>query len=56
MKYAEDPQLKLMVPISLRERYWFDHEPKTDRIEVEATYSNFRRFQVITGEQIKPPK
>jgi hypothetical protein len=24
--------------------------------EVEATYSNFRRFQVITAEDIKPPQ
>jgi hypothetical protein len=54
VKYAEDPRLKLMVPVSVRERYWFEHQPKTDRLEVEATYSNIRRFDVITNEHIKP--
>ena len=56
VRYTEEPQLTLMVPISARERYWFEHEAKADRIEVESTYSKFRRFQVTTTEQVKPPK
>lgn len=54
--YAEDARLKLMVPIDTRERYWFADKPQDDRLEVESTYSNFRRFQVTVDEQIKPPK
>ena len=56
VRYAEDPQIKLMVPTDVRERYWFADKPKDDRLEVESTYSNFRRFQVSVGEQIKVPK
>jgi hypothetical protein len=53
VRYAEEPQLKLMVPSQARERYWFEGKPKEDRLEVESTYSNFRRFHVVTEEQIK---
>ena len=56
VRYADDPQLKLMVPTAARERYWFEDKPKEDHLEVESTYSNFRRFQVTVGEQIKTPK
>ena len=45
-----------MVPTDVRERYWFADKPKDDRLEVESTYSNFRRFQVTVGEQIKIPR
>jgi hypothetical protein len=54
--YAEDARLTLMVPIDTRERYWFADKPQDDRLEVESTYSNFRRFQVTVDERIKPPK
>lgn len=53
VRYAEDPQLGLMVPNQARERYWFEGKPKEDRLEIESTYSNFRRFRVATKEQIK---
>lgn len=53
VRYSEDPRLKLMVPTEARERYWFEGKPNEDRLEVESTYSNFRRFQVSTEEQIK---
>jgi hypothetical protein len=55
VRYVEDPQLKLMVPSSARERYWFEGQPKEDRVDVESTYSHFRRFQVSVEEKIKKP-
>jgi hypothetical protein len=55
VRYTEDPLLKLMVPAYGRERMWFADKPKEDRLEVELTYSNFRRFEVTVGEQIKVP-
>jgi hypothetical protein len=55
VRYAEDPKLKLMVPVDVVERYWSPHKPKDDRLEVTCTYTNFRRFQVTYGEQIKVP-
>ena len=55
VRYAEDPKLKLMVPVDVREGYWFPARPKDDRLEVVCTYTNFRRFQVTYGEQIKEP-
>jgi hypothetical protein len=54
--YTEDQQLKLMVPTEASERYWFAGKPKEDHLEVESTYSNFRRFQVTVDEQIRIPK
>jgi hypothetical protein len=56
VRYDEDPQLNLMVPFEVKERYWFADKPKDDRLEVEAAYSNFRRFQVNVDEKIKLPK
>ena len=41
-----------MVPVEVREN-WLPGKPKDDRVEVLCTYSNFRRFQVTYGEQIK---
>ena len=55
VQFGEDEQLQLMVPVSVRERYWHQDKPKDDVLEVEASYSNFRRFQVTTAEQVKPP-
>ena len=53
VRFAEDPQLKLMVPISVRERYWFE----TNRRRIGSRSrrrTRFRRFQVTTSEQIRP--
>jgi hypothetical protein len=56
VRYREDPQVKLLVPFEMQERYWQPHRPRDDRLEVASSFSNFRRFQVITDEQIKVPK
>ena len=50
---GEHAQLRMFVPESARERYWFEHDSSQDRVEVESTYTNFRRFEVTTTEQIK---
>jgi hypothetical protein len=42
----------LWLPVTMQERY----EYPTARIRATATYSNFRRFQVFTQEDFKPPK
>lgn len=55
-QYREDPALKMLVPIALRVRAHQVHKPKDDRLEVDATYSNFRRFEVTVQEQVKIPK
>jgi len=56
VRYGEDPALKMMVPVSARERYWFADRPGEDQLTVVSTYSNFRRFDVSVNEQIKVPK
>jgi hypothetical protein len=56
VRYQKDPKLNLDVPISVKERYWSASKPGDDTMEVESTYSAFRRFDVTTGEQIKIPK
>lgn len=56
VRYREDPQLKLLVPIEMTERYWKPGRPAVGRLEVASSYSNIRRFQVSTDEQIKVPK
>jgi len=56
VRYQKDPKLNLSVPVEVSERYWRPGKPGEDRLEVELTYSDFRRFEVTTGEQIKIPK
>lgn len=56
VRYVEHAQLRMLVPESERERYWFEHDSSQDRVEVESTYTNFRRFEVTTTEQIKSPR
>jgi len=53
VRYDKDAKLDLSVPIEATERYWRADKPGDDRLEVQSTYADFRRFQVITGEQIK---
>jgi hypothetical protein len=55
-RYQKDPKLDLSVPVQVNERYWQPGKPGNDVLEVESTYSAFRRFDVTTGEQIKIPK
>jgi hypothetical protein len=47
--YREDRRMGLLVPWRMRESYRSDSE----RVEGTATYTNFRKFQVKTGEAIK---
>jgi len=56
VQYSEDETLKLMVPASARERYGVRRLPADDQLFVDSTYTNFRRFEVSVGEQIKVPK
>jgi hypothetical protein len=53
VRYAIDPKLGISVPIEVTERYWQPAKPSEDVLDVRATYSSFRRFEVTTGEQIK---
>jgi hypothetical protein len=53
VRYAIDPKLEMSVPVEVTERYWQPAKPKEDVLEVRATYSSFRKFQVTTGEEIK---
>lgn len=53
VRYAEDAASGLLVPVELREDYRTPVEK--DRLEVSATYSNFRRFQVTVDERIEVP-
>jgi hypothetical protein len=53
VRYDTDPKLDLSVPVEVTETYWRAEKPHDDRLEVHSTYSDFRRFQVVTGEQIK---
>jgi hypothetical protein len=56
VRYQKDAKLNLSVPVEASERYWKPGKPGEDRLEVESMYSDFRRFDVTTGEQIKIPK
>jgi len=56
VRYQKDEKLDLSVPVEVSERYWQSGKPGDDRLEVESTYSGFRRFDVTVGEQIKIPK
>ena len=52
VSYQSEPLLGFLVPIEMRERY----EGRRDRtlIEGNATYGNFRQFQVRTEERLAP--
>ncbi len=53
VRYAIDPKLGISVPVEVTERYWQPAKPNEDVLDVRATYSSFRKFEVTTGEQIK---
>ncbi len=64
VRYRPEPALGLWVPAEMKESYSQPDSGATGRsglirravVEGRATYSNFRRFQVTTGEAIAPPK
>lgn len=56
VRYQKDSTLDLNVPVEVSERYWRPGRSGDDRLEVESTYSAFRRFDVTTDQQIKTPK
>jgi hypothetical protein len=44
VRYREDATLHLLVPVDLHERYRKTTKRKDDRLEVTASYGNFRQF------------
>ena len=52
VSYQSEPLLGFLVPIEMRERY--EGRRDNTRIEGNATYGNFRQFQVQTEERIAP--
>lgn len=48
VRYAPDVELGHLVPVEMRERY--NHLRQGGRIEGTATYTHFRRFQVVVDE------
>jgi hypothetical protein len=49
VSYQFEPAIGLLLPVAMRDRY---EHPGATRINGYATYSNFRRFDVRTAEQI----
>jgi len=54
VSYQTQPVLGLLVPIELRERYTEPPPARGPAIVGQATYSNFRRFEVSVDERIGP--
>ena len=54
VSYQTQPVLGLLVPIELRERYTEPPPARGPAIVGQATYSNFRRFDVSVDETIGP--
>jgi hypothetical protein len=52
VSYQSEPLLGLLVPVELREHYI--EGPTTPMITGQATYSNFRRFQVSVDQSLGP--
>ena len=48
VRYAEDDRMGHLVPVAMRER--FDNKRSGSRVEGEATYTRFRRFEVSVEE------
>jgi hypothetical protein len=53
VRYVDDPNMKLLVPSAMDERYLNPARPKDDHLEATSTFSSCRRFQVIVDEKIK---
>ena len=56
VEYALQPSLARHLPIRMREHYRDPGKPKGDHLEVVSEYSNFRRFDVKTSEDVQLPK
>jgi hypothetical protein len=52
VEYGVEPSIGLLVPISMHERYEIRRDQS--RVDGEATYARFRRFQVNVDEQLAP--
>ncbi len=52
VSYRPNDALGVWVPVEMKEMYMYG----TRRITARATYSNFRRFQIVTQENVKVPK
>lgn len=53
--YARHPKWGLLLPDAMRETYDVPSRPDGLCVLGLASYSNFRRFEVTTNEQVKPP-
>jgi hypothetical protein len=53
--YVENPAIALLVPLQSKESVRRTRDAKRDHTEVDIAYSNFRRFQVTTREDIALP-
>ena len=60
VRYARDAALGLWLPVEMTEVYSLYVSSRTVNrtvsVDARATYSNYRRFQVTTDEQVKIPK
>ncbi|MBI2833874.1 MAG: hypothetical protein HYX76_05540 [Acidobacteria bacterium] len=54
--YRPDTTLGVWIPATMREVYDNPRDPRADRIEADAMYSKFRRFEVKVDEKIQLPK
>lgn len=52
VRYVTDPNLKMLLPSTMTERYLDPARPKDDHLETTSTFSSFRRFQVIVDGKI----
>jgi hypothetical protein len=55
LRYVEQPDIKMLVPADATETLRQPKRPNSDHTVVTGVYSNFRRFQVTTSEQIAEP-
>jgi hypothetical protein len=51
VQYADEPTLKLWMPVSMQEDYFVEGV----LLEGKASYGNFRRFTVATSTEVKTP-
>jgi len=56
VRYAEDPDVQLLVPVEMREEYDSIGRRRSDDTRVFSTYSNCRQFQVIVEERLERVK
>ena len=55
LRYVEQPDIKMLVPVDATETLRQPGRPNADHTVVTGVYTNFRRFQVTTSEQIADP-